>query len=162
MAELRMRPMASAEYDGFRAKLIREYGAEHVQAGHWTEAEAPARAAEEIDRLLPQAAATPGMLLLVGETDAGEFAGHVWVALRHGDEADQSAWIYDIEVRPEHRGHGYGRLLLAAAERETAARGVGVIGLNVFGRNHVARGLYESSGYEVSTVQMRKVLLGGD
>jgi ribosomal protein S18 acetylase RimI-like enzyme len=60
MAELRMRPMTSAEYDGFRAKLI-------------------------------------------------------------------------------------GRALLEAAERETAARG-----------------LYESSGYEITTVQMRKALLTGD
>jgi hypothetical protein len=83
MAELRTRPMTSAEYDGFRAKLIGEYGAEHAKAGNWTEAEAPQRAAEEIDRLLPEAVDTPGMLLLVRETAAGEAAGHE--ALLTGD-----------------------------------------------------------------------------
>jgi ribosomal protein S18 acetylase RimI-like enzyme len=162
MAELRMRPMNPAEYDEFRAKLIREYGADHVQAGNWTEQEAPERAAEEIDRLLPGKVDTPGQLLLVGEMPSGETAGLVWVALQHGNQAEGMAWIYDIEVKPEHRGKGYGRALLEEAERETAARGVGVIGLNVFGPNQVARGLYESSGYEITTVQMRKVLLTGD
>jgi ribosomal protein S18 acetylase RimI-like enzyme len=34
------------------------------------------------------------------------------------------------------------------------------IGLNVFGQNTVARSLYESSGYEISSLQMRKWLAG--
>jgi hypothetical protein len=46
----------------------------------------------------------------------------------------------------------------AAAERETAQRGVTTIGLNVFGANVVVRRLYESAGYDVTSLQMRKPL----
>jgi hypothetical protein len=36
--------------------------------------------------------------------------------------------------------------------------GVDSIGLNVFGTNMVARSLYDSAGYTVSAMQMKKVL----
>jgi ribosomal protein S18 acetylase RimI-like enzyme len=68
------------------------------------------------------------------------------------------AWIYDIEIVRERRGEGYGRRLLRAVEQLAAERGATTIGLNVFGGNAVARGLYESCGFEVSSLQMRKAL----
>ena len=157
MTELRVRPMTADEFDGFRSRLIREYAADHVQAGNWSADEAQERAASETDGLLPEREQSPGVLLLVAETADGEPVGHVWVGLNRA-AGGGGAWIYDIEVIAEHRGQGYGRELLAAAERETASRGVHAIGLNVFGPNAVARGLYESAGYEITTVQMRKAL----
>ena len=48
------------------------------------------------------------------------------------------------------RGRGYGRALMEAADREAQRRGAQSIGLNVFGRNDVARRMYESSGYQVA------------
>lgn len=66
------------------------------------------------------------------------------------------AWIYDIEVMEDHRGKGYGRAILHAAEQETLKNGVNSIGLNVFGTNTVARSLYESAGYEITAQQMQK------
>jgi ribosomal protein S18 acetylase RimI-like enzyme len=65
-------------------------------------------------------------------------------------------WIYDIQVVPNQRGRGHGRALLEAAESEAQRRGGHSIGLNVFGGNDVALGLYESSGYQVASIQMRK------
>ena len=56
------------------------------------------------------------------------------------------------------RGKGYGRALLRAAEEETLRNGVPTLGLNVFGRNHVARKLYESSGYSITQIAMSKEL----
>ncbi len=67
-------------------------------------------------------------------------------------------WIYDIEVVEDQRGRGYGRALLDAVEREVVARGGDSVGLNVFGANAVAKGLYESAGYEVAAFLMRKRL----
>ena len=46
------------------------------------------------------------------------------------------------------------------AERLAAANGATTIGLNVFAHNVVARGLYRSLGYDETSVQMRKSLLG--
>ena len=41
-------------------------------------------------------------------------------------------------------------------EEELRERGIPRIGLNVFGRNAVARHLYESVGYQISSIQMSK------
>lgn len=57
-----------------------------------------------------------------------------------------------------HRGGGYGRALLAAAEEELRHRGAPAVGLNVVGHNEVALRLYASSGYRVTSPQMLKEL----
>jgi GNAT superfamily N-acetyltransferase len=157
MATIRTRPMTAPEFDAIRSRLISEYAAEHVAAGTWTEEEAEHRAAAQTDDLLPRGVATPGMVMLVGESPEGGVVGFVWLAVQRGG-GGSGAWVYDIEVVPDRRGQGYGRLLLAAAEAEAARHGADSIGLNVFGPNHVARRLYESAGYDVTALQMRKGL----
>ena len=156
--ELQLRPMTPDEFGAFRSRLIRDYAAEHVRAGNWSAEESEALAAEQTDQLLPRGVNTPRVLMLMAETPEGEPVGHVWVALERRPGSGGGAWIYDIEVAPDRRGQGYGRVLLRAAEDETARRGVTAIGLNVFGGNAVARQLYETSGYDVTTLQMRKEL----
>jgi ribosomal protein S18 acetylase RimI-like enzyme len=157
MDNLHVRPMTRVEFEAFRSRLVREYAAEHVRAGNWTEDEAEARSAEQTDELLARGVDTPGMLLLMAETSGGETVGHVWVGLERRP-GFPGAWIYAIEIATHERGKGYGRALLRAAERETARHGVRTIGLNVFGPNTVARNLYESAGYEVASLQMHKAL----
>ena len=73
--------MTRVEFEAFRSRLVREYAAEHVRAGNWTEDEAEARSAEQTDELLARGVDTPGMLLLMAETSGGETVGHVWVGL---------------------------------------------------------------------------------
>lgn len=73
-----------------------------------------------------------------------------------------SAWIYYIEIVPAHRGSGAGRALLRAVEFQLRQGGFDLVGLNVSVDNVVARNLYESSGYEVSSLAMRKVLRESD
>ncbi len=157
MPEVRLRPMTDAEFSVFRAEAIREYAAERVKAGELRPDEAEARSAEQTDALLADGVRTEGMLLVVAESEAGEVVGSAWVALgAEGRNAD--AWIYAIEVASGARGRGYGRALLASLEHEVAARGGASIALNVFGANRTARSLYESSGYEVTSLHMRKGL----
>jgi ribosomal protein S18 acetylase RimI-like enzyme len=155
MAEVTVRAMSEPEFAGFRERAVRGYAAAHVQAGNWDAASSEERAARDMDGLLPQGPATPGMLLLSAEAEPG-VVGWIWIALARDDEP--GAWIYQIEIDPSHRGRGYGRALLAAAEEEVRRRGVTALGLNVFGENLIARRLYESAGYEATTVQMRKRL----
>jgi ribosomal protein S18 acetylase RimI-like enzyme len=156
MEQLRLRPMSAAVFQTFRARLIPAYAAEHVWAGDWTADQAETLAARQVSDLLPEGPGTPGMLLLMADTPGGEPVGLVWVALDRPRPGE--AWIYDIEVNQEHRGKGHGRALLHAAEQEAARHGSTAIGLNVFGANTVARGLYESSGYQITAVNMRKEL----
>jgi ribosomal protein S18 acetylase RimI-like enzyme len=157
--DLRLRAMTGTEFAGYLARLIPAYADDHVRAGNYPADQAQELATKETADLLPQGAATPGHLFFTAETSAGEPVGVLWLNLGHRG-ASQRAWIYDIEIEADQRGRGYGRALLNAAERECAARGITEIALNVFSPNAPARSLYESSGYQVTTLQMRKYLAG--
>jgi GNAT superfamily N-acetyltransferase len=152
--------MTAAEFAELRATMNEGYAAEQVAAGRWSPEEAGQLAAAEADRLLPAGLDTPGVLLMAAETPEGHPVGHLWLALQREPGTGGDAWIFDIEIVPERRGQGYGRALLAAAEELAAHHGAAGLGLNVFGSNQVARNLYESAGYQVSSLQMRKELPG--
>jgi len=68
------------------------------------------------------------------------------------------ARVNDVEVDEAFRGRGYGRQAMLLAEQEAAAQGMTSVGLNVHGSNTVARSLYDSLGYQVTTQQMKKTL----
>lgn len=158
MDKMTVRSMTSAEFDAFRSRTDREYAAEQVLAGNWSAEEAEMLSAKLTDDLLPQGVETPGMLLLTAEISDGVVIGHVWVALEPQPGSSVGAWIYEFEIDPPHRGKGYGRELLRAAELETVKHGINAIGLNVFGSNAIARNLYESAGYRVTSACMHKDL----
>ncbi len=56
--------------------------------------------------------------------------------------------IQTVAVAPEHRGRGLGRLLVEALLVEARQRRVSAIFLEVRADNEVARGLYESLGFQ--------------
>lgn len=158
MSELSLRRMTISEFETFRTQSIRGYAAEQVLCGNWTEDEAETRSQGELDKLLADGVDTPGMLVLMAENANGNTVGHVWVSLQLPDSSAPGAWIYYIQVDPEHRGKGYGRALLQATEQEVSKYGLNKIGLNVLGANKVARSLYESSNFEMTRMQMFKEL----
>jgi ribosomal protein S18 acetylase RimI-like enzyme len=154
--EIRLRAMTEAEFDAWRGGAVEGLAAERAQAGHSDAGQASTRAAQELDSLLPDGFGTAGMLLLLAETPGGDRLGLVWIGLDRPRPG--GAWLYNIAIEPEHQGKGYGRALLAAAEQEAARHGIRTLGLNVFGTNAVARHLYESSGYQITAMNMRKDL----
>lgn len=148
--------MTDAEYDEIVPadfeRLVRQRSSVPAE-------EVSAAAASNRERVLPQGRLTEGMLFLVGEV-AGEAVGWIWVGLPgSGDQFPDTAWVYKVEVDPVHRGAGHGRSLMLAAEQELMRRGVPKVGLNVFGGNTVAIGLYQGLGYTVVSQQMSKVLI---
>ncbi|MDQ6605550.1 MAG: GNAT family N-acetyltransferase [Actinomycetota bacterium] len=158
MSDLVVRGMTRDEFDAYRRRSASMYAAEHVRAGDWHPDQALELAEKETDELLPDGVETSGVVLLVGER-AGQVVGIVWAG--PAPRQRPGWWIYDIEVVPAERGRGYGRALLEAAEREIRRLGGNTVGLNVFGGNDTARGLYESSGYEITSALMRKRLTAG-
>jgi ribosomal protein S18 acetylase RimI-like enzyme len=64
-------------------------------------------------------------------------------------------------VVPEERGNGYGRALVQVAETKAAELGCSALGLNVFGGNDVAISLYQSLGFQPTSLQMSKPLAAG-
>jgi ribosomal protein S18 acetylase RimI-like enzyme len=155
--ELRLRPMTGEEHAQWSERQLRQYAAEATEAGKWAPDEAVEQARAETAQALPHGVQTAGMLFLVAEAPDGTPVGRLWLSLQ-APRAPGTAWVYDIEVEPALRGRGYGRALLAAAERELAARGATAVGLNVFAQNATALRLYETSGYAVTARQMRKPL----
>ncbi|MEV4276523.1 GNAT family N-acetyltransferase [Actinoplanes xinjiangensis] len=157
MTEVTVRPMTATEYDRWQHDLATDYAGDQVAAGNWPAEGAYERARAENAARLPRGAATDGMLLLTGTVD-GEPIGRLWIGLTHPRGVPDCAFLYDIEVAGEHRGRGLGRALLAAGEAAARERGAAALELNVFGANPAAADLYRTSGYQITTQQMRKDL----
>jgi ribosomal-protein-alanine N-acetyltransferase len=62
-------------------------------------------------------------------------------------QVDQSE-ILTIVVEPGHRGQGFGKKLLAEAERMARTRGADIIFLDVAADNPTAQALYQITGYQ--------------
>ncbi|MFC9942676.1 GNAT family N-acetyltransferase [Streptomyces pratensis] len=150
------RPMTRREYDEWAATSVGTYARSWVERGV---PEDQARRKSETDHAtnLPDGLATPGMYFHVLVHD-GEAVGHVWVARREGPDGEGLGYVFDVEVREEHRGRGYGRALMHLAEEITLDAGLGLLGLHVFASNTPALRLYESLGYEVTQYNLAKAL----
>ncbi|WP_432987194.1 GNAT family N-acetyltransferase [Dactylosporangium sp. CA-233914] len=153
---LRLRPMTQDELDARLPVLQRDYAQDEVRAGRDRPETVHANVAALLARLLPDGVGTDGQLLFTGVDEEGAAVGYIWLALP--TEARPQAWVYDIQVDPGHRRHGYGRALMLAAEDVLRERGITSLGLNVFGVNTGARRLYESLGFQTMAIQMAKDL----
>ncbi len=69
-------------------------------------------------------------------------------------------YLEDLMVRPEHRGHGYGRALLAELAHECVARGYRRLEWSVLDWNEHALGFYRRIGAEPMDDWLRRRLSG--
>ena len=146
------------EFSAWQTYQAREYSREKVASGAWSEASALARAEAENTTLLPNGFATTGHhIRRIENKDTQELIGWIWVSLAT-DGPPGLAWLYDIEIVPEHRGQGHGREFMRLAEIEAKRLGCTRLGLHVFATNKVAHHLYQSCGYEVTDISMVKDL----
>ncbi|MFF5725785.1 GNAT family N-acetyltransferase [[Kitasatospora] papulosa] len=150
------RRMTESEFDAWAAVSVGTYARSWMERGV---PEEQARRKSETDHAanLPDGLATPGMYFHVLVHD-GAVVGHVWVARREEPEGHDLGYVFDVEVREEHRGRGYGRALMHLAEDVTLDAGLGLLGLHVFASNTPALRLYESLGYEVTQYNLAKAL----
>ncbi|WP_437969267.1 GNAT family N-acetyltransferase [Sorangium sp. So ce260] len=158
MAELpvALRPLDVTELDAFVDLVVSSYGDERASAVDARTEDAQRNARSQVEALLPQGLATPDHhLYSVMEGDA--LVGHLWIGVTSVD-GFRSAFIYDLHLREDARGRGLGRRVMVLAEE--AARGLGArdIELHVFAQNTRARRLYESLGYRMTSLSMRKRL----
>lgn len=149
--------MTQAEFDAWLARAIVEYAQEHVADGQWSQEESIEKSRAEHDKLLPQGLATPGQHLwsIVRSSDH-ERVGILWVNLR--DKPKPHAFVYNIEVFPEFRRHGYAEAAMRKLEDEARRMGAETIRLHVFGHNTAARPMYEKLGYSPTNILMAKPL----
>jgi ribosomal protein S18 acetylase RimI-like enzyme len=148
-----LRDMTAAEADVLRPRLLARRASDLERAGALPAAEARQQATEEVRRLRPDA---PGHRLWAA-VEGDEPVGHVWLGLQERSDG-LHGWGFDLEVREGLRRRGYGRALLAAAERACRGLGVGSVGVSVPGCSDGGRSLYERSGFAVTARSMRKSL----
>jgi ribosomal protein S18 acetylase RimI-like enzyme len=153
---VRLRPISTAEFPAFVAASKAGYAEGIELHGGQTHEAAQQKAEADFPAVLPLGLDTPGHSIFVVEAD-GTAVGRLWLAERQMG-GRRVMYVYDVSIHPQHQGRGYGRAAMRLAEDEARARGIDRIELNVFGGNHVARGLYRSLGYVETAAQMRKDL----
>jgi GNAT superfamily N-acetyltransferase len=138
-----LRPMTPEEYGGFMQGEVEGFAEELISAGMDRE-QALERSGTMMEQLLPSGQESPGMEFHVAEID-GEAVGDLWLST-----GETMAFVYNIEVHPEHRRRGYGAAIMKAAACHCRELGNPVLGLNVFAHNPNARALYDKLGYRVT------------
>jgi ribosomal protein S18 acetylase RimI-like enzyme len=155
--ELRLRPATADEIEAWLPRLAAEYAAHIAGSGFLPPADARRKADNDLRAQLTDGPGRAGQLifrLMAGQQPVG----WLWLAVPFPGGDPAMAWVNNVEVGEEFRGRGYGRQAMLLAEQEAAARGMTSLGLNVHGQNTVARGLYDSLGYQVAAQQMKKAL----
>ena len=147
-----LRPLREDEYDAWDAAHRAEYGRGLVEHVGLPREHAEAKVERDLAHVLPEGLATANTWIWAVEDDR-RVVGTVFVGIRDG-----GAWLYDITIAESERGKGYGRATMTALENEVRTLGHDMIGLNVWGGNDVARGLYRSFDWAEESVYMRKKL----
>ncbi|MER5732547.1 GNAT family N-acetyltransferase [Streptomyces sp. NPDC002138] len=145
------RPMTAEEYGPWLDAATVRYAGSWEARGLSPEA-AHAKSVADHAGQLPQGPDTPGVDILVLEA-AGIPVGRIWIGRSEG-----RAYVFDVEVAAEQRGHGHGRSLMLLAEGAVRAAGLATLGLHVFAGNTPAERLYESLGYRYTAVNFAKDL----
>lgn len=150
--------MTQEAFDRYLETAVESYAQSHIRAGDCEPGEALELAQADYASLLPQGLASEGQhLYSLFVDDVPAPVGMIWFAMRTR-RGKHSAFIYDFEIDAAHRGKGYGKSALAAAEALARSLGATRIGLNVMGYNTAARALYEKAGFEITGMGMVKKL----
>jgi ribosomal protein S18 acetylase RimI-like enzyme len=147
-------PMTEVEYPAFLAAAIPGYAQANVEAGYWREDDALEKSRQAHDDLLPDGLATSGHhLYRACDAESGEDVGWLWIAMRE-QTVGWRAFVYSVEVLERLRGHGYGRAVMEACAEQARELGASSVGLHVFAQNTPAFRLYQSLGYEATSLNM--------
>ncbi len=151
-----LRPLDPSLLSAWLERTVADYAEDLVAAG-WNPDQAARHAAESTARVLTDGSLAPGHAVFEVLDDTGARAGSLWVGPEIGDDPT-AWWVWEIVIDADRRGHGLGRAAMLAGEEYARSQGARTLGLNVFGFNTPARGLYESLGYATASVRMRKDL----
>jgi ribosomal protein S18 acetylase RimI-like enzyme len=155
---IRFVPFTEVDFRAWLIEAIPSFALANVEDGRWTLAESIEKSKEAHAALLPEGVLTPGQFFVhLHEAATGRRVGMLWWA--EADKADRrEAYVYNITIDEPARRRGFARAALLELERVARKGGVHHLGLHVFGHNHGARRLYESLGFEPTSLTLRKIL----
>lgn len=154
-----LRPVNASELAAYLAGAAESLAGELARAMRISIDVARRRARAAVAELIPgpdPGDVREGVFLCSVIRDDGGVVGTVLFGHQPADPSRYYVW--DIVIEPVCRGRGYGRAAMQAIEAHARSRGVGIVELNVFAHNTVARALYDSLGYAEGGVRMIKQL----
>lgn len=156
-----LKPMGVEAFDWYREHSAPNYARDKVASGDWEKEDAPAKARQMFEDMLPGGLETPDNYLyeIVDEWDEVT-VGMLWFRVEDRG-GDTIAYVCDIYVKPHHQRKGHASRAFRVLEERVLALGMSGIGLNVFGNNVQAKRLYERLGYEPLNIYMWKPLSQG-
>jgi ribosomal protein S18 acetylase RimI-like enzyme len=155
---VRLRPVTPEEFEVWLPRQLAGYAELIAASGAMPAQAARRKAGQDIGRYFSRGLATPGHFVF--RIMAGDVpVGWLWLGVPGPNPDPRMAWVFEIEIEAAFRGHGHGRAAMELAEAEARSRGMTSLGLNVHGQNTIARSLYESLGYDVMEMQMKKLVL---
>jgi ribosomal protein S18 acetylase RimI-like enzyme len=157
-ASVRFVPFTDVDFQAWLTQAIPAFALTNVEDGRWTLAESIEKSREAHAALLPEGRQTPGQFFVwLRDENTGEDVGTLWWA-----EAEKAgameAYVYNVEIAEHAHRRGFARAAFLELERVARERGVRHVSLHVFGHNHGARRLYESLGFEPTSITLRKIL----
>lgn len=151
-------PMNDQQYAEFYRLSTKDYAAEKVAAGEWSEEEAMDRSAESFRKYLPDGRNTAGAFIYsIFETERQQSVGHAWMNITDTPKG-KYAFLYDILIYDGYQNQGYGQQTMKALDEAAIQQGAARIGLHVFGHNQRALHVYQKAGYVITDYQMSKTL----
>ncbi|MEK4171624.1 GNAT family N-acetyltransferase [Lysinibacillus sp. FSL L8-0312] len=151
-----LKPMNQEEFKQYISYAIEDYAKDKIASGNWSEDEAINLSRESFERLLPNGEKTENNhLLSIFHDDI--LVGMIWISQKAPKNPNEG-FIYDFVIFEQYQGQGYGKKAMKEAEIIAKELGMNKIGLNVFGHNKIARGLYEKMGYEITNITMAKTI----
>lgn len=149
-------PMKPSSFAAWRARSHQDF-AEELEAIGLSSDDAQRRAEESFDRAFPEGEPTATSVVFDLLDDDAGVVGYVWIG-RDSSNDPTRWWVWDVLVNEAYRGRGFGREAMKLGEEYARKAGARSLGLNVFGHNVTALGLYTSLGFEITNINMRKVL----
>ena len=151
-----LKPMDQEEFKQYISYAIEDYAKDKIASGNWSEDEAINLSRESFERLLPNGEKTENNhLLSIFHDDI--LVGMILISQKAPKNPNEG-FIYDFVIFEQYQGQGYGKKAMKEAEIIAKELGMNKIGLNVFGHNKIARGLYEKMGYEITNITMAKTI----
>ncbi len=154
---MKLFPMTPDEYHHWFNRSQIAYVADKKRANDLTQEQAEKIAAQDFARNLPDGLQSKDCYFYSLKKPNEIAVGFILLLVR-GPENDRRAFVGDVIIEEEHRGKGYGKLIMQLVEEEAKALGLNRIGLHVFGYNETAIQLYKKLGYLTSDLVMEKKL----
>ena len=151
---MQMKKMNQQEFEIFQQSTMREYATMYAKEHDVPIEKAFETAKVDVTNYLPEGLNTKDHYFFDLKLDQ-QSCGYLWFGVRE-QSGKKKIFIFDILVHESARGKGSAKFMLAWLESEAKLMGLNEIYLHVFGQNKVARGLYESTGFQVTNLYMAK------